>query len=86
MPPLDALVARIRGEYREMPGLRLTFWQACRLWQLDAPICQTLLEQLVRDGFLYKTENGAYIALPTTDSARVKAKLGRERVSWPRSA
>jgi hypothetical protein len=28
MPSLESLVARIRGEYREMPGLRLTFAQA----------------------------------------------------------
>jgi hypothetical protein len=40
MTPPESLVARIRGEYREMPGLRLTFAQACRLWQLDAPTCR----------------------------------------------
>jgi hypothetical protein len=34
MPPLDAFVARVRGEYCEMPGLRLTISQACRLWQV----------------------------------------------------
>ena len=32
---MEALVQRVRGEFREMPGLRLTFAQACRLWQLD---------------------------------------------------
>lgn len=62
MLPFESLVARIRGEYREMPGLRLTFAQACRLWQVDAPTCQTLLEQLVRETFLRKTLDGAYIA------------------------
>jgi hypothetical protein len=31
MPPSELLFARIRGEFREMPGLRLTFAQACRL-------------------------------------------------------
>ena len=52
MLPLESLVARIRGEYSEMPGLRLTFAQACRLWQVDAPTCETLLEQLVSEAFL----------------------------------
>ena len=55
MPPLDSLVARVRGEYGEMPGLRLTVSQACRLWQLETSTCEALLEQLVREGFLYKT-------------------------------
>jgi hypothetical protein len=70
MPPLDSLVARIRGEYREMPGLQLTFAQACRLWQLDASTCEMLLEQLVREAFLYKTDNGAYIAQWQPPAAR----------------
>jgi hypothetical protein len=66
MPPLDSLVARVRGEYCEMPGLRLTVWQACRLRQLEMSTCERLLEQLVREGFLYKTDNGAYMAVATS--------------------
>ena len=30
------LLQRIHGEYMEMPGLRLTIAQACRLWNVDA--------------------------------------------------
>ena len=30
-----AVLQRIRGEFREMPGLKLTIAQAARLWQLD---------------------------------------------------
>ena len=63
--PLDDVLQRVRGEYREMPGLRLTVSQACWLWQVDVPTCEMLLEELVREGFLYKTDNGAYIAVPT---------------------
>jgi hypothetical protein len=66
MPPLESLVARVRGEYHEMPGLRLTFAQACRLWQIEAPTCKIVLEQLVREGFLDETQDGAYIALSAT--------------------
>jgi DNA-binding IclR family transcriptional regulator len=66
MPPLDALVARVRGEYSEMPGLQLTVSEASRLWQVDMPTCERLLEQLVREGFLYKTDNGAYVAVATS--------------------
>jgi DNA-binding IclR family transcriptional regulator len=85
MLPPDALLARIRGEYREMPGLRLTFVQACRLWQMDAPTCQTLLEQLVREGFLSETEDGSYTARPATPSRQAKARLP-QRVPLSRSA
>ena len=61
-PRLDSLVARVRGEYSEMPGLQLTCAQACRLWQMHVFTCEKLLEQLVQEGFLCKTEKGAYIA------------------------
>jgi hypothetical protein len=44
----EPLVQRIRGEYREMPGLRLTFAQAYRLWQVEASTCELVLQQVPR--------------------------------------
>jgi hypothetical protein len=32
MSSLDTLTDRIRSEFRELPGLKITFQQACRLW------------------------------------------------------
>ena len=55
------IVVRIRGEYREMPDLRLTVAQACRLWQLDAAVCAQVLEYLVDTGFLAQTPEGAFV-------------------------
>ena len=43
----DALLRRVRGEYREMPGMRLTFDQAMRLWNVDRQACATVLNSLV---------------------------------------
>jgi hypothetical protein len=63
-PSLHSLVAWIRSEYREMPGLRLTFAQACRLWDIDSATCELLLQQLMRDGFLWKTPKNTYMATP----------------------
>jgi hypothetical protein len=60
-PQLESLVTRVRGEYFEMPGLRVTFAQACRLWQVDVSTCELLLDQLVREGFLCKTDNGQFL-------------------------
>jgi hypothetical protein len=61
LPP-ERLLARVRGEYAEMPGLRVTAAQACRLWQLDIATCEGLFDHLVREGFLVRTESGFYIA------------------------
>jgi hypothetical protein len=41
--PLEDICRRIRGEYIEMPGLRLTVTQAQRLWGLDRTACETVL-------------------------------------------
>ena len=61
---MEALIQRVRGEFREMPGLRLTFAQACRLWQMDSATCGVVLECLTRDGVLLQTRQGHYIAAP----------------------
>ena len=57
----DALIQRIRGEYREMPGMRLTVRQAQRLWALDASTCESLLHSLLQDGFLAHARDGSYV-------------------------
>ena len=46
----------------KMPGLRVTLAQACRLWQVDTATCQKLLDHLVREGFLSRTDSGFYVA------------------------
>ena len=56
---LHAAVERIRGEFLEMPGLRLTVPQASRLWGLDASSCEAVLAVLVRSSFLRWTASGA---------------------------
>jgi hypothetical protein len=56
----DALVARVKAEYREMPGLSLTNSQAQRLWQLDEATCRAILTRLVASGFLLITPKGHY--------------------------
>jgi hypothetical protein len=54
------LLQRVRGEFLEMPGLRLTGAQAQRLWGLDAPTCRAVLDALVASHFLALSANGAY--------------------------
>ena len=59
--PLDKTINRIKSEYREMPGLHLTFEQMLRLWQLDRSICRTVVEKLVDVQFLKTTRDGRYV-------------------------
>jgi hypothetical protein len=62
-PIQDAsLLTRIRGEFTEMPGLSLTFRQACRLWQIDPVTCEALLKRLVAEKFLSYSPSGLYAA------------------------
>ncbi len=53
---------RIRAEYREMPGLKLTVAQASRLWHVDPANAQQLLDLLVADGVLRRTPGGGYLS------------------------
>ena len=51
---IDATVhTRIRAEYREMPGMRLTSPQAARLFNLEPASCVRVLDALVSDGILW---------------------------------
>ena len=60
MLQLTMIAERIRGEFREMPGLVLTAAQACQLWSLDASTCRTALTQLVEAGFLCRRVDDTY--------------------------
>ncbi|MFB3852859.1 MAG: hypothetical protein ACE148_03440 [Vicinamibacterales bacterium] len=59
---IKELLLRIRGEYLEMPGLRLSVDQARRLWALDHLTCRSLLDALVDARFLVR-RNGLYSRL-----------------------
>lgn len=45
--------ARIRAEYQEMPGMKLTTAQAARLFNLEPLSCARVLDALVTDGILW---------------------------------
>jgi len=55
---VHAVVDRVRSEFLEMPGLRLTLPQAARLWGHDAPACQAVIDVLVGAEFLRWTSAG----------------------------
>ena len=55
-----SLARRVRGEYTEMPGLRLTVPQAARLFGLTAQIAEAVLDELRRTSFLGRSRDGTY--------------------------
>lgn len=70
------IIERIRGEYLEMPGLRLTATQAERLCGVESTLCKAVLDALVDAKFLTVTAAGLYAR--STDGAPVPgAQAGR---------
>ena len=80
MSPDPNLLARIKGEFLEMPGLRLTFDQACRLWQVDPPVCRAALDALAEIRAVYHTPDGYYISWPTAPRTLKSRLRGDEPV------
>lgn len=68
--PQDDVLNRVRGEYTEMPGLRLTTAQAQRLWGLDQAACDALLGALVDAKFLFRTRDGAFMRFDQARAVR----------------
>jgi hypothetical protein len=52
----DDALNRIRSDYLELPGLRLTAPQAARLWGLALDLASDLLEDLVARRFLVRLD------------------------------
>ena len=66
----DDVLRRVKGEFLEMPGLRLTEPQARRLWGLDAASCGALLRTLVEAKFLFRTRDGAFMRVEHVSPVR----------------
>ena len=79
----EEVLRRVQGEFLEMPGLRLTEAQACRMWGLDQASCDALLGALVDAKFLYRTRDGAFMrfdhAGPVT--ARLRQSRHQQKVA-----
>ena len=73
--PIDNMIDRIKSEYREMPGLQLTFEQMLRLWRLERSTCRTLVEKLIDAQFLKTTRDGRYVRC---DVRRLPRRLRQE--------
>ena len=59
--PFETALQRVRADFLEMPGLRLTEAQARRLWALDADVCSAVLAELVASRFLTRSRNDSFV-------------------------
>jgi len=57
---LTKLVQRIREEFEEAAGLRVTVAEAARFFGLDIEVCSKVLSELHQAGFLAKSGDGRY--------------------------
>jgi Nse1 non-SMC component of SMC5-6 complex len=50
----------VRGEFEEIPDLRVTTEQASDRWNLEASHLEAILDSLVDSGFLCRSPEGVY--------------------------
>jgi len=60
-----ATLVRIRGEFAEMPCMRVTPDQACTLFGLSEQIVNGVLNRLTDEGFLSRTGGGEFVRRQT---------------------
>jgi hypothetical protein len=57
---MSPLAVRVQGEYREMPGLRLTVRQAARLFSVAPDVADAVLHELRCASILARSDDGAF--------------------------
>ena len=61
-------IQRVRAEFLEMPGLKLTVQQAQRLWGIDRLTCEAVIAELTESRFLLRTRDGAVVLRAATSA------------------
>jgi len=81
---MEPIVERLRAEFLEMPGLRLTAQQLHRLCGVDQDACRAVLDVLVSEKFLCAKPDGTYARL--TDGVMSRPRQAKvEPVRTPES-
>ena len=75
MRAIEDAVIRLRAEFVEMPGLRLTSDQVQRLCGIEVTLCQRVLDALVETRFLCVKTDGAYARI--TDAGPARSRVAK---------
>lgn len=86
LPPNPQLLDRIRGEYLDLPGLKLTSPQAQRLWHLRERECEALLGALIEATFLCRRSDGRYARVSELDGPPQTSASGADSTGPARSS
>ena len=78
LPPNAQLLDQIRGEYLDMPGLKLTLPQAQRLWHLRERECEALLGALIDAKFLWRRSDGRFARVSELGGHRQTSAHGQD--------
>lgn len=70
MTTSELLLQRIRRDFNENPGLRLTPWQFRQMWCLAPNESRVVMQQLVNAGLLREDQGGALVQNDRTNSTR----------------
>jgi hypothetical protein len=70
---MQQTLERLRSEFLEMPGLRLTRAQVARLCGIERALCQGVLDALVDTGFLTIASDGCYMRSTGDPALRPRA-------------
>ena len=76
-------IERVRAEFMEMPGMRLTAAQVVRLCGVERTICNGALDALVNAKFLRLSPDGTYSRLTDGQPAAVDLERRRRRTAQP---
>lgn len=77
----EPVLRRAYDHYVDMPGLKLTRAQACRLWGVDEPTCMTVINRLIELRLIEPGEDGRY--RQTLEGATVAPKLRVAKITDP---
>ncbi|HUK36410.1 MAG TPA: hypothetical protein VLV86_20980 [Vicinamibacterales bacterium] len=69
---MEHTVERLRAEFLEMPGLRLTLNQIHRFCGLERSVCSAALDALVKERFLCANPDGTYARLTDGTAPRLR--------------
>jgi hypothetical protein len=79
------IVERVRSEYLEMPGMRLTPRQLQRLCGIGPSLCDAVLESMVESRFLAIRPDGTYVrasdGLPQPRMAKAASRQHRRAIA-----
>jgi hypothetical protein len=75
---MTPLAVRVQGEYREMPGLRLTVRQAARLFSVAPDVADTVLTELRRASVLACSDDGVFALISEPSRRRTPGRPGSE--------